>query len=708
VKRVLKFSPYLLLLLGFALRLYRLGADSLWYDETVSLLLARADLSELIRHTAGDIHPPLYYLLLHFWGQFAGWSEFSAAFLSLWFGVLLIALVYRVTREWTSPLDRTSPPAPLLRGEGRKTSPPAPLLRGEGRVIAIVAALLVAVSPYNIWYSQEVRMYTLGAALGLLSVYFLRRMLRNAQVLTRDFFAYALFTALGFYTLYYFVFLVAFEWLWVAARIWQTANRRLPTAYRLPFTFLLSQFAVVVLYLPWLPIAFRQATDPPVPPWREFVGLPRMVLETLGALAFGQSVDANLFGFLALLVLVPMGALWWRESKSAIRNPQSAIHDSVSSKFLLGYFLVPFAAIFLFSLWKPLYHVRYLFTYSPAFYMLAACALWNLAREFADARRVKAARWVNLLGALAILLSVAFFILTGFSLYNFWHNPQYAQDDLRGAVNYIAEHWRPGDVIVVNAGYAYPALEYYYPEPITRERLVNFRGDETGAPLVLQTGSIGGASDLGWGDPLSDFYATTADETRAALDRVFAAVSRVWMLRIYDTVVDPDGMIRAYFDAHATLFDDQVFAGESQTRVQGFITQPTRDLPTAAARVNANFGARVELVGYERGARELARGAFLDVVLYWKLIQAVNYNYQVSLQLLDANGQNVAQTDELPLSELLPMTRWHTNALYREPLRLKIPAALAPGEYHAIVKLYNPRTGEVLGTPFAIGGVAVR
>ena len=56
------------------------------------------DVAELIRHTAADIHPPFYYLLLHFWALFTGWSEFSAAWLSLLFGVLLIALVYRVGR----------------------------------------------------------------------------------------------------------------------------------------------------------------------------------------------------------------------------------------------------------------------------------------------------------------------------------------------------------------------------------------------------------------------------------------------------------------------------------------------------------------------------------------------------------------------------------------------------------------------------------
>jgi len=710
VKRFWKLAPFAILLLGFALRLYRLGANSLWYDETVSVVLAQSELGELIRHTAGDIHPPLYYLLLHFWGRIAGWSEFAMAFVSLWFGVLLIALVYRVARDWL-----------------------------QSRNIAMLAALWVAISPYNIWYSQEVRMYTLGATLGLLSVYFLRRMLAQQKIFSRDFFAYVVFTTLGLYTLYYFVFLMLFEYAWVATQLVPIKNQKSKIK-----NFIASQLALLLLYLPWLPIAFRQATDPPVPPWREFIALPRVILETFSALAFGQAVDWNVFGFVALLLIIPIGALLWREWKSSrasalenasyahpqienrkskiensalenaayahsqIKNQKSKIKNQISPFFLLGYWLIPLAAIYLFSLWKPLFHVRYMFTYSPAFYILGAWALASLTYEFRNAARATTARWLYGLGALAMLAGIGFLSVTGYSLDNFWHNEQYAEDDLRGAVNYIAEHWRPGDVILVNAGYAYPALAYYFPETIARERLTNYRGAETASPLVLQTGSIGGAKNLGWGDPQSDFYATTADETRAALDRVFANAPRVWMLRIYDTVTDPQGDIRKYFAEHATLLDDQAFGGESQARVQGFLTEPTRELPPSATLVNQNLGDRVEFVGYEAGARNVQRGDYFDAVLYWKLLQSVNYNYQVTLQLLNAQGENVAQTDETPLSELLPMTRWQTGEIYREPLRVKIPDALPPGEYRAIVKLYNPRSGEVLGDVVELGNIQVR
>src|SRR5512136_2476482 len=87
----------LIILAGAALRLYRLGADSLWYDETVSTFLAGSRLPDLLRHTAGDIHPPGYYVLLRGWLLAAGYPtghadpggfglEFAATFFSFAFG----------------------------------------------------------------------------------------------------------------------------------------------------------------------------------------------------------------------------------------------------------------------------------------------------------------------------------------------------------------------------------------------------------------------------------------------------------------------------------------------------------------------------------------------------------------------------------------------------------------------------------------------
>jgi mannosyltransferase len=684
-----------MLLAAFALRLYRLGAASLWYDETVSVMLAQKDWLALTRHTAGDIHPPLYYYLLHLWGRLAGWSEFAVAFLSLVFGVLLVALVYRVAREWFNAR------------------------------VARLAALLVALSPYNLWYSQEVRMYTLGAFLGLASTYLFVRMLQRAPhsihhdsrftphvsrftphtsqspfYISRDFIAYVLVSALGLYTLYYFAFLLVFENL--VALIWLFRNSQFAIRNFEFRIWIASQLAILALYAPWLPIAFRQATDPPVPPWRSFTALPNVLLESFAALAFGQSIEPMLVAPM-LVIIAGVIAFAFRTDRLPLtadcHSPShcptvSPSHCSTVSLFhcplfLLGYTLVPLLIIYALSLWKPLYHVRYIFTYSPAFYILLALGIARIANG--ELRIIKRA-----------LLFTFYFLLFTFSIvsaYNFWYSPRYAKDDLRGAVHYLTDHWRPGDAILINAGYTYPAFLYYSDLPMGwRGRLTQYASRNTQHAVVLQTGSIGGAPNLGWGNPESDFYATTADETRAALDRVFAAHPRVWMLRLYDTVVDPDGVVRDHLATRGRLFDDEGFAGESYARVQGYLTTraPLTTLPNDVARRELWLGNRIVLLGFAPASTTQRAGAPLDVEVYWQAREPTNVDARLYIGLFAEDGAVVAASDEIPIGNALGTSRWAPGEILRQPIRLRVPQHLAPGEYTLRVALYNPLTNETL------------
>lgn len=657
----------IILLVAFATRLYRLGVASLWYDETVSVYLAQQDLVELLRHTAGDIHPPLYYILLHFWGRLAGWSEFAMAFVSFWFSIVLIALVYRIAREWFNTR------------------------------IALIAAILIAISPYHLWYAQEVRMYTLGATLGLASVYWLVRWLSQQStvnscqsIFSRDLIAYAVVSALGLYTLYYFAFLLVFENL--VALVWLIRHSSLATRhsnFRFPFYFLrdwiFSQFAVLVLYLPWLPIAFHQAIDPPVPPWRSFTSLPQVLLESFSALTLGQSIDPVMASPVLLIVaLVLVIAL-------LDNRPRPAPHAPLTATFLLAYTFVPLLIIYALSLWKPLYHVRYVFLYSPAFYILLALGI----------TKIRLSSFVLRL----LIFAFYFFLLTGsaFSAYQFWFNPKYAKDDLRGAVHYLAEHWRPGDAILINAGYTYPAFVYYYDQPIAwRGRLMEYTAQSANdGAIVLQTGSIGGAPNLGWGDPRSDFYATTADETRAALERVFAAHPRVWMLRLYDTVVDPDGIIRDYLATRGRIIDDQGFAGESYARVQGYLTSraPLSAMPATATRRDVLLGNRIGLLGFEPASLSVRAGQALDVNVYWQAREPTNVDSHLFIGVYAEDGTLVASTEEIPLGNALGTSRWTPGEILRDPIRVSLPAHLAPGLYNLRLTLYNPLTNEPLSAP---------
>ncbi len=64
---VLPWVPLALAGLALVVRSYQLGTNSIWYDETVSLINAQMSLSNLIDATRADVHPPLYYMLLHAW-----------------------------------------------------------------------------------------------------------------------------------------------------------------------------------------------------------------------------------------------------------------------------------------------------------------------------------------------------------------------------------------------------------------------------------------------------------------------------------------------------------------------------------------------------------------------------------------------------------------------------------------------------------------
>ena len=698
-----------MLLGAFALRLYHLGADSLWYDETVSLFLARQDLASLTRHTAGDIHPPLYYYLLHFWGAFAGWSEFASAFLSLFFGVLLIALVYRAGRVW---FDKGA---------------------------ALLAALLVAISPYNLWYSQEVRMYTLGAVLGLGSVFFfvqlmqeLRTNLATFQVsgfririsrltfhVSGSFLAYAVISVLGLYTLYYFAFLLVFENLVALFYLLRVTNFEFrPGIAAFIRHWLPSQLFMLVLYVPWLPVAYWQATNPPVPPWRSFTDLGTILLQSFSALALGQSVNWNdaPVALVLFLVALVLGYGLVRRSTGKKIPFQSVAPPTVTGYFLLGYTFIPVLTIFLLSFWKPLWHVRYLFIYSPGFYLLLAMGfvgIWNLGsrfmpqtprpagergvyedHRFASAFYASPVRW--LAAGMLIVLAGA----SAYSDYNLWFNPEYATDDLRSAVQSIAENWRPGDAVLLDAGYTYTAFVYYYPAPVAwRGRLTDYwPHDASSGPVVVETGSIGGGANLGWGSPESDFYATTTEETRAALDRLFAAHPRVWLLRLYDTVVDPDGFIRDYLAQHGRLIQDQVFSGESNARVQGYLTSraPLTQLPVGVTERPVLLGQRISLLGYQPAEMTVHAGQTLNATLYWQAVQPTNVDEHLFVGLYSTTGQLVAASSELPLGNALGTSRWSKDEIIRDPIRIDIPTGLALGDYRLHIAMYNPFTNEPL------------
>mgnify|MGYP001239081726 FL=1 len=122
-----------ILVLAAGLRFFQLDAQSFWNDEGTSARVAERSLPLITAAAMGDIHPPLYYYALHFWRGAFGESEFALRGLSAVLGVVLVWLIYLLGRR-------------LFDGS-----------------TAFVAAFITAGNPFQVYYSQEARMYMMLA-----------------------------------------------------------------------------------------------------------------------------------------------------------------------------------------------------------------------------------------------------------------------------------------------------------------------------------------------------------------------------------------------------------------------------------------------------------------------------------------------------------------------------------------------------------------
>lgn len=148
-------APWLVLiitLIGGGLRILLLDSKGMWLDETFSVWLANHSVGDMLQWTARiDQHPPLYYLLLHSWIALNGDTPHDVRLLSVLFGVGAIPIIYLI---------------------GKRVS---------GTVMGLAAAVFLALSPFNIRFAQEARMYTLLAFNAAVAIYALARLLTDPR-----------------------------------------------------------------------------------------------------------------------------------------------------------------------------------------------------------------------------------------------------------------------------------------------------------------------------------------------------------------------------------------------------------------------------------------------------------------------------------------------------------------------------------------------
>jgi mannosyltransferase len=616
----------LILLLAFGLRFYRLDAQSFWNDEGTSVAVAQRDLVTIARDAASDIHPPLYYWLLSVWVRLFGIGETAVRSLSALLGVVLVTLTYALGR--------------LL----------------VGRWVGLAAALLAAINPFQVYYSQEARMYMLLAVLTAGVMLALVRVVGRGSWAAWG--ALVLLETSGLYTHHSFAFIVLV--LNLAYTLWLLLTwRRAPVTWR-SLNWVISQVAVVVLYLPWLPTAIQQVTTWPSP--SQTTALFPALAGTWRWLVFGPMIETGVAivpllvaALLGLVGLLGLGAGWMGKP---------TLPSGWSAGLLALWLGLPVLLMLALGLYREAY-LKFLLVATPALTLLLACGL--LALLPAKSRlTLYVFRTVQLLAALCLLVPSAF------ALKDYYTDPAYARDDYRGLAAHIQALGRPGDAILLNAPGQQEVFAYYY-------------GDWDGGLEIY---------------PLPESRPLDPEATEAALLNLARPGTRVFAVLWATDESDPERFIEGWLDSHAYKALDSWYGN-----VRLVIYAVPEQAPAAPDHLldvrlqSSEGGDEVTLLGYGLLNDRLAAGDIAQITLFWQASRTPSQRYTVFLHVLDGSNQIVGQRDAEPGGGARLTTLWEPGQVIVDNYGLPIHPATPPGEYRVEVGMYNAATGERLTTP---------
>lgn len=664
------------IVVAFALRVYALSAQSLWNDEGTSVALAQLSLEAITNGAARDIHPPLYYYLLHFWMPFVGQTEFAVRFLSVIAGVLTVAFTFRI--------------AYLFFDEQ----------------VAIFAAYLAAFSPFQVYYSQEARMYIWVTLFAAISVYAMTQMLRRVKVKSQQptvdspaaqignrqsaianrysrtkrtlfWLLYTVATLAMLYTQYVGAFVVIAEnlafavWLIFAVRdqrsvvggqLSSVVRPRSSVIHSLAF-WIAAQVMIGLAFLPWFLFAGGQLAS--WPSISEPLDLPTLLWRALSVFSVGITLDTTA----AIGIALAFGCVCLIGGRRA----QDANTNWVIASLIL-WTLVPVAVMYIVSLARPAYNPKFLLLATPAFYILAARGLATIyPGMYLSQRRENARdsfRYVN--------LAIAILVLVGplSSLDNYYHAPRYARDDYRASVHFIDANARAGDGMLVNAPAQIDVVRYYWRGAQQLFLLPRMRPPEPNA-------------------------------TRADVDAMLGKVTRLFAIYYATQQSDPQSIIETRLAENAFKARDE-WRGNVRLAIYGIAPNPRGALQS----MNVQVGEEIVLQSYQLDQRAARAGDVLTLTLNWRAEQIPSTRTKVFVHLVDANGKVIAQRDGEPVSDLRITTTWRIDEIIADNYGVFIEPGTPPGEYTIAIGMYRADNGARLqigeSDHLVVGNVTVR
>ena len=377
--------------------------QSLWRDEAFSVLLSQNSVGQVVKLTAQDFNPPLYYLILHFWMKIFGTSEIAVRMPSFIFHLLLIYVSYLFAKN----------------------------VFKFSKLTTYYLLFTIFLNPMLIYFSFEARMYSLLAFLAAASMYFF---------FTKQWKLYVLFSALGLWTQPFMLFVIISQIFYFALQDSRgyTEGELKQEKRETRIYFLVSLIFIFLLFSPWLPVILLQLTRSGKM-WMWPIDWTTLTT-VLGNVFTGYEGTPweiwNVMRLISLFILLSSFLVFWSGKKSKNRDLSNF------SNLLMVWLYLPIIFVLIISYFKPIYVNRYIIFCSVAEVFIIVLAI-NLIKN----------KLIRL-----ILYTLYFILIIGF---NIWFPPLHPKLNFRQALAEVNQLTKPNDLIVSQTPLTFFETSYY-------------------------------------------------------------------------------------------------------------------------------------------------------------------------------------------------------------------------------------------------------
>lgn len=404
------FILILLLLLGFALRLYQLDHVALRGDEAFSVQRwTAAPLTYSLTEIASlEPHPPLTYVIFRLWGVLFGIeSVFVLRLLPLLINLLGIAALYALAYRLS-----------MQRAHG------------------LLAAFFWAIHPFQIWHAQDFRNYGIWAGISLITLWLAYRLITGRRR-TVDWFLYLSFASLSALIFYNELIMIGTLGLYV----WLFHWRERPFVMRWSLYNGLLIVGVIAVFLIFQGDLLSSGGYGGTTGSFEVVQLWQRFIPVLN---FGETLSRGLQE-----QFTPQTAWWWLiVSIISCTMIYTGYRVPQRSRFLIFIAIVPLIALSVISLRLAIFRPRYILSAAPAYTLIISDAisiLWKM-------------RWRR---PLAVMTLGIWVILSGISLNHYYHDASFAKaPNWHSLVSYLERETQANDLIIQTSVDA--SFGYYY------------------------------------------------------------------------------------------------------------------------------------------------------------------------------------------------------------------------------------------------------